>query len=167
MLALAPDMSPLFEDDRGSSPPLAMDAAQHGGAATGLRGLLQQIPPAWIGMSGYLLAGVFLGLVLIVALSLSRPSEPTRSAAAGVVSDNVVRLHARDIGESCWSGMSKNGPARITVSMEVGLDGKVRSAVAAGESAAMRSCVESHVRSWEFLPQAQAQAMVLPFEVDR
>jgi hypothetical protein len=31
----------------------------------------------------------------------------------------------------------------------------------------MRSCVEAHVRTWEFLPQAQPTAMALPFEVDR
>jgi hypothetical protein len=30
----------------------------------------------------------------------------------------------------------------------------------------MRACVESHVKSWEFLPQASASQMVLPFEID-
>jgi hypothetical protein len=168
-LALPPTMSLLFappNDDRGSSPPLAMDMAA-APPPTGLRALLAQVPPAWVGMSGYLFAGVFLGLVLILAISLARPSEPSHDASAGVVTDNVVRLHGRDVGAACWSGVTKDGPARVTVSMEVGLDGKVRSAIASGESPAMRSCVEAHVKSWEFLPQAQAQAMVLPFEIDR
>jgi hypothetical protein len=31
----------------------------------------------------------------------------------------------------------------------------------------MRGSVEAHVKGWEFLPQAQTQAMVLPFEIDR
>ena len=55
----------------------------------------------------------------------------------------------------------------MTVALEVGVDGKIRYAAASGESAAMRECVETHVKSWEFLPQAQAQTMALPFEVDR
>jgi hypothetical protein len=81
--------------------------------------------------------------------------------------DNVVHLHARDIGESCWRGSATAGPARMTVAFEVGLDGKVRYAAASGESQTLRGCVEAHVKAWEFLPQAQAQAMVVPFEVDR
>jgi hypothetical protein len=128
---------------------------------------VNRIPKHWLGATGYLVAGVLLGLVLIVALSFSRGGEPTPTANAGVVTDNVMRLGATHISDACWSEVAKGGPARITVSMEVGVDGKVRSAVASGESRAMRSCVESHVRSWEFLPQAQAQAMVVPFEIER
>ena len=116
-------------------------------------------------MSGYLVAGVFLGLILIVGLSLTRNDGPT--AAAGIITDNVVHLSAAQIGAPCWRGTAKDdGPARVTVSLEVGLDGKVRNAIAAGESAAMRSCIESHVKSWEFLPQAMSSQMVLPFEVE-
>ena len=135
------------------------------------QGLLGRIPPSWLGMSGYLVAGIFLGLVLILALSMGRDGTaaavPPPASAAGVVSDNITHLHARDIGDTCWRGIEKAGPARLTVSFEIGTDGKVRYAVASGESPAMRSCVETHVKSWEFLPQAQATAMALPFEVDR
>jgi hypothetical protein len=53
------------------------------------------------------------------------------------------------------------------VSLEIGLDGKVRYVAAAGGTPRLRSCVESHVQGWEFLPQAQSQTMVLPFEVTR
>ena len=82
--------------------------------------------------------------------------------------DNVVRLHARDIGNTCWAGLEqKQGPARLTVALEVGVDGKIRYAAASGETPSMRECVETHVKMWEFLPQAQAQTMALPFEVDR
>ena len=118
-------------------------------------------------MTGYLVAGVFLGLVLIVALSLTRGDGNTAAAAsAGVITDNVVHLSSAQIGEPCWRGTSKDdGPARVTVSLEVGLDGKVRNAIAAGESPAMRSCIESHVKGWEFLPQATSSQMVLPFEI--
>lgn len=163
-------------DERGSAPPLAMDMASHQTGSLHIhvdtgsfdqRGWARRIPTSWLGMSGYLAAGVFLGLVLILALTLSRSGDPAPTANANVVTDNVVHLKSREIGDSCWSGLEKNGPARVTVSMEVGLDGKVRSAVASGESTAMRSCVETHVKGWEFLPQAQAQAMVLPFEIDR
>ena len=35
-----------------------------------------------------------------------------------------------------------------------------------GEPAAVRACVEAHVKSWEFLPQATSSQMVLPFEID-
>jgi hypothetical protein len=118
-------------------------------------------------MSGYLAAGAFLGLLVIVGFTLTRSHQPDPRSQGGLVTDNVVRLHANDIAESCWSGADEDRPARVTVSMEVGLDGKVRYAAATGESAEMRRCVESHVKSWEFLPQASAQAMVLPFEIDR
>jgi hypothetical protein len=115
-------------------------------------------------MSGYLVAGVFLGLILIVGLTLTRGDSTTK--ATGVITDDVVRLHARDIGDSCWRGAANATSARVTVSLEVGLDGKVRNAVAAGESPTMRGCVESLVKSWEFLPQATSSQMVLPFEID-
>jgi len=116
-------------------------------------------------MSGYLVAGVFLGLILIVALSLTRGDSRTAAASAGVITDNVVHLKGREINEACWRGADADGPARVTVSLEVGLDGKVRNAVAAGESPAMRGCVEAHVKAWEFLPQATSSMMVLPFEI--
>jgi hypothetical protein len=158
-----PAMQPMLSErqDRRSDAPMSVELT--GSIPVGWA---SRIPPAWIGMSGYLVAGIFLGLVLILALTLTR-SDPEPTAAAGVVTDNVVHLHNADIGSSCWSGMTKNGPARVTVSMEVGLDGKVRYAAASGESSLMRGCVESHVKNWEFLPQANAQAMVLPFEIDR
>lgn len=131
----------------------------------GMQSLLGRIPQAWLGMSGYLLAGVALGLLLIVGISVMRSSDP-QPTANGVVTDNIVRLDESKLAGNCWSGVATDSPARLTVSMEVGLDGKVRYAAASGGSPAMRQCVESHVKSWEFLPQATAQAMVLPFEVD-
>lgn len=131
---------------------------------------VKSLPRGWAGMSGYLVAGVFLGVVLIFALSLGRSNTANAAVpppAANAVLDNVIRLHARDIGNTCWAGIDKQGPARLTVALEVGVDGKIRYAAASGETASMRECVETHVKSWEFLPQMQAQTMALPFEVDR
>lgn len=125
-----------------------------------------RIPREWLGLIGYIVAGVFLGLALILAIGLTGNGDARPRANAGVVTDDVTRLHAREIGDTCWSGDSREA-ARLTVSMAVGVDGRVRSAIASGESAQMRSCVEALVSTWEFLPQAQAQAMVLPFEIDR
>jgi uncharacterized membrane protein len=163
---MSPYLSPSpVRPDRPSDSPLAIDTAGNTGS-TSIRldwAARMGIPRSWIAMSGYLLSGVVLGLIVIVGLTLTR-NDP--SATSGVVSDNVVRLHGRDFHESCWRGASKAAGARVTVSLEVGLDGKVRSAVAAGESPTMRSCVESHVKAWEFLPQAAATQMVLPFEID-
>jgi hypothetical protein len=165
-----PSDAPLAVEMTGSSslPPAHM-------FADGLIGqIVARIPPQYLGLTGYLVAGIFLGLVLILALSVGHGSTNDAAVTAGAtpasanaVTDNVTRLHAREIGDSCWAGISKEGPARLTVSLEIGTDGHVRYAAAAGESASMRSCVEAHVRSWEFLPQAQTTAMALPFEVDR
>ena len=127
---------------------------------------LSHIPRAWLGMSGYLVAGVFLGLVLIVALSMTRGTSTRSAASAGVVTDNIVHLASNQVSPACWRGADSDSPARVTVSLEVGLDGKVRNARAAGESPAMRACIESHVKAWEFLPQANPSQMVLPFEID-
>ena len=152
--------------DRSSDAPIAVDI---GGVETARRnrtgGWASRIPQSWIGMSGYLVAGVLLGLVLIVALGITR-SDSGKTAAAGVVTDNVVHLKSTQLAAPCWRGVEDDGPARVTVSLEVGLDGKVRNARAAGESPAMRACIESHVKSWEFLPQANPSQMVLPFEID-
>ena len=151
--------------DRTSEAPVAVDLG--GGTGTNLLAeWTNRIPAAWIGMSGYLVAGVLLGLILIVGLSLTRGDSSTAAASAGVITDNVVHLHAREISQPCWRGTKDDGPARLTVSLEIGLDGKVRNAVAAGESASMRNCVESHVKAWEFLPQATSSQMVLPVEID-
>lgn len=126
--------------------------------------LAQKIPPSLRAMSGYLLAGIALGLVLVVALSLL--SDGGHRKGAAVVTDDVVRLHAKDIGDTCWRGSSNASLAKLSVAIEVGLDGKVRAASATGDSPVMRGCVESHVKRWEFLPQASPSQMVLPFEVD-
>lgn len=153
--------------DRSSDAPLSVELAAATTSTRVPRGWASRIPKTWIGMTGYLVAGVFLGLVLIVGLSLTRGESPA-AAAPGVITDNVVHLTSAQLGETCWRGTSKeDGPARVTVSLEVGLDGKVRNAIAAGESPAMRSCIESHVKAWEFLPQAASSQMVLPFEIDQ
>lgn len=168
-------------DPRPSDVPLAIEMTGSASIPQAMFGngivgqIVARIPPQYLGLTGYLVAGIFLGLVLILALSIGNggssseasAAATTTQSAANAVTDNVTRLHAREIGESCWSGISNEGPARLTVSLEVGTDGHVRYAAAAGESASMRSCVEAHVRSWEFLPQAQTTAMALPFEVDR
>jgi len=154
--------------DRTSDVPLSVDVTGTGSLPP--VGWASKIPQSWVGMSGYLVAGIFLGLVLILALSVGRSGGDPATAAApppGSILDNVVRLHARDIGQTCWQGLEKAGPARLTVSLEVGVDGKIRHAAASGETAVMRGCVEAHVKTWEFLPQAQAQTMALPFEIDR
>jgi hypothetical protein len=125
-------------------------------------------------MAGYLCAGILIGLVLIVALSAARTTRTMDAAAAaavtppGAITSNIIHLHRAQIGTTCWRDVTEpNGLVRVTVSMEVGLDGKVRYAAASGASPSMRSCVEAYVRAWEFLPQAQATAMVLPVEIDR
>lgn len=159
-----------FGRDRPSDAPISMDLSDGSMPPQGLATLSSRlkIPQSWVGMSGYLVAGIFLGLVLILALSIGRGGDSTAAAAMpNAVTDNVVRLHAQDIGTSCWQGYEKTGPARLTVALEVGIDGKIRYAAASGETAALRGCVEAHVKAWEFLPQQQAQTMALPFEVDR
>ncbi len=159
--------SPFFHTeahaDRPSDAPLALDTGDSGIASlpVGFARLARRIPAAWVGMTGYVVAGVLLGLVLLVALSLSRTAPPLK---AGVVTDEIVRVKARQLGDPCARLATQT--ARLSVSLEVGLDGKVRSANAMGESAAMRACVEAHVKSWEFLPQAASSQMVLPFEID-
>jgi hypothetical protein len=151
--------------DRSSDAPLALDIGGQTGSTSIPANWASHIPRSWIGMSGYLIAGVLLGLVLIVALSLTRGESSTAAAGAGVITDNVVHLKGAEINDACWRGADADGPARVTVSLEVGLDGKVRNAVAAGETPAMRGCVEAHVKAWEFLPQATSSMMVLPFEI--
>lgn len=121
-----------------------------------------KMPRAVLTMLGYLGAGVLLGLVVIFSLGVGRNANASEG-----LTDDVVRLHAREIGLSCWQGYDKDGPARLTVALEVGVDGRVRRATASGETTAMRGCVEAHVKAWEFLPQQAPQAMALPFEVDR
>jgi len=103
----------------------------------------------------------------LVALLASRHNEASASTAATTVTDAIVHLHAREIAVGCWDGYDRLGPARLTVALEVGVDGAVRYAAASGSTPAMRGCVEAHVRAWEFLPQARAQTMALPIEVDR
>lgn len=149
--------------------PVAMDApAESPGFGLAAIARRIKIPPSWVGMGGYLIAGVFLGLLLIFALSIGRGEGNLALAATpNAITDNVVHLHSQDIAGTCWQGYDKLGPARLTVALEVGIDGKIRYAAASGETAAMRACVEAHVRAWEFLPQAQAQTMALPFEIDR
>jgi hypothetical protein len=155
--------------DRTTDAPIAIDLSRSV-PPSGLATLTNRmgIPQSWVGMSGYLIAGIFLGLVLILALSIGRGGEAAAATPPpSAVTDSIVHLHARDIGSTCWSGYEKLGPARLTVALEVGVDGKIRYAAASGETPSMRGCVEAHVKSWEFLPQSQAQTMALPFEVDR
>ena len=167
--------------DRGSTAPVSLEPHNTGSIRIGagptakpspFDPILKLLPPGLIpqqllGMSGYLVGGVFLGLVLIVVLSLSRGGDAAPPTSAGVVTDQVVRLHAKDIGETCWAGISTDAPARLTVLVDVGVDGRVRSVIANGASATMKGCIETHVKNWEFLPQARPFQDSLPFEVDR
>ena len=149
--------APDYARDRSSESPIAIDVSENGRT---------EVQRSVASMIVYLGAGVLLGLVVIFALGVGR--SPDRAAAgAGELTDPVMRLHAREIGTTCWQGYEKLGPARLTVALQVGLDGKVQYAAASGETNAMRGCVEAHVKSWEFLPQLQTQSMALPFEVDR
>src|SRR4051812_8373250 len=108
-MSASPFGPPSVRPDRTSDAPLAVDTGDT--AHIKLRdGWLSKIPRSWIGMSGYLVAGVLLGLLLILALSLTGESK----TSAGVVTDNVVRLHGRDIGESCWRGLPKASAAKVT-----------------------------------------------------
>ncbi len=155
--------------DRTTDAPLSMDLSASTSRGDGKLQVTHRtrLPWAWLGMGGYLAAGVVLGLILIVALSIGRGGDDASAAQTNLVTDPIVHLHARDIGHTCWEGLGRLGPARLTVALEVGVDGKIRYAAASGETAPMRGCVEAHVKSWEFLPQMQAQTMALPFEVDR
>jgi hypothetical protein len=122
----------------------------------------------WLGIGAYAAAGLFIGVAAAAASSIVRGRDAAAASAAAItVSDPIVRLGARQIGVSCWAGIDRPGPTRLTVSLDVGVDGKVRYAAASGASAPMRGCVEAHVRAWEFLPQAHPQTMALPIEVDR
>lgn len=161
--------------NRNTDAPVALDIenvpAPHAPAhpLAGIAAKLK-IPPQWVGMSGYLAAGVFLGLVLIATLSLTRGEDANAGMpppAADATLDNIVRLHSQQIGTTCWTGLGTQGLARLTVALEVGVDGHIRYAAASGASPLMRECVETHVKSWQFLPQAQALTMALPVEIDR
>lgn len=136
----------------------------------------RRLPTRWISMVAYLLVGVALGLVLLLGMALSHKERlapvagaaPAMAMRATTISDAVVHLHAAHIDKTCWQGIApQQNPARLTVSLAIGSDGKIGSATSAGGSATMRSCVESYVKTWEFLPQAGGQAMIVPIEVAR
>lgn len=158
----------LFERlDRPSDSPVAIDQTGSLPSVVPVRRSrwAHRIPSSWLGMWGYAVAGVFLGLILIATLTIARNTAAASSVPPGTITDSVTRLDARELDPACFDGMDRSDPARLMVSLEVGLDGKVRYVSAAGATPRLRACVESHVTSWEFLPQAQPQAMVLPFEV--
>jgi hypothetical protein len=113
--------------------------------------------------------GVALGLtVLVMIANVFARRNAVPAASPNAVTDNVVHLHAKDLAKTCWNGLDKSATARLKVAMEVGIDGKIRYAQASGGGTPeLRSCVEAHVKSWEFLTQLSAQTMALPFEVDR
>ena len=106
--------SPFFHTeahaDRPSDAPLALDTGDSGIASlpVGFARLARRIPAAWVGMTGYVVAGVLLGLVLLVALSLSRTAPPLK---AGVVTDEVVRVKARQLGEPLRATRDADGAA--------------------------------------------------------
>lgn len=156
------------ERDRPSDSPLAMEVpnagttVRRGGHRSGRR---ERALPLYIGAVlsfGLLLAG-------IIGTVVTRPQDRAEATApsANAITDTVVHLHARDLAPTCWNGLSSTESVRLTVAMEVGIDGKIRYATASGSTPELEDCVESHVRSWEFLTQARAQTMALPFEVDR
>ena len=162
---------PSFDEkaDRRSDAPFCVEVGESERRPRERRRPVARISPAWLGMSGYLIGGIVLGLALIAGLTMSRSSGAAASGSktAAMVTDNVTRLHARDIDASCWHGLARDGSTRLTVSLDVGIDGAVRYAAASGETPAMQACVEAHVKTWAFLPQARPTAMALPIEVDR
>ena len=146
--------------ERTSDAPLSIDVA----AAPERSERRLRSASAWSGLSGYVAAGVSVGMLLVVAFSMRDDAVAARPGP-DAVTDTVVRISANELAPACWDGHAKGGSARLTVALEVGVDGKVRYATVAGETAALRKCIESRVRDWEFLPQGQALTMALPFEI--
>lgn len=132
--------------------------------------LARRVPSAWADLSAYLAAGLVLGLVLILVLALTDRSAAAASAAgvpaAPAITDDVVRLSAREIGASCWAGLG-DGTARLEVAFTVSADGSVRDVLARGASPSMRACVQTHVARWQMLPQARPARLELPVQVVR
>ncbi len=157
-----------------ASPPFLLDPADRSDAPIAIDSLdatgndsRHRSPRLWIVLSAYLGAGALMGGLLVLALGATRrDSTPNASPSAGPVTDDIVRLHARDIGESCWRGAAKVGAASVSVALGIDTEGRVHKAVASGESQAMRTCVESRIKTWEFLPQATPVELVLPVQID-
>jgi hypothetical protein len=121
----------------------------------------------WRRFVPFALGGVLVAGALALGIALAAHPKSTASGSANVITDTVVRLHGSDIGGDCWKGHTDSDSARLGVAMEVGIDGKIRYATASGATPELRSCVETLVKSWEFLTQERAQTMALQIDVDR
>jgi hypothetical protein len=145
----------LIESNRGLAPS-AMPTVRRASA-----------PRTWrrfapVALGGFLVAGA-----LALGIILTAGPKSAASGSANVITDTVVRLHGSDIDRGCWKDHADSDTARLSVAMEVGIDGKIRYATAAGATPELRSCVETLVQSWEFLTQERAQTMALQIEVDQ
>jgi len=115
-------------------------------------------------VASYLVSGIFLGLFLLLLLSVLGRRAASRARGANVT--GIVHLHPEQIGGACWQDIhATDTVAHLTVVMLVGVDGLVSYVSSAGASPAMRTCVETYARGWEFPPQTQKQMLVMPVEV--
>lgn len=121
---------------------------------------------AWKTVAVHLTFGLSIGVLLLSAIRVGTKTAAADVLPGGAITDTTVRLHAGDIAASCWEG-ADDDHARLTVAMEVGIDGKIRYATATGGSSTLPACVENHVKAWAFLTQDHAQTMAIPVEVDR
>jgi hypothetical protein len=156
---------------RGSDAPLTVDL---GGRSSSYEIQAPRPRAMWLGIAGYLLAGVVIGVVLIVGLSITRASSLMGSGSAGSVSangnagavtDETVHVQTTQLGASCRAVALPGSPVRVSVSIELDVDGKIKRMASTGGSETAQRCVEAHVATWTFVPQKVASRVVLPFEI--
>ena len=89
---------------------------------------------------------------------------------AAVDVERVVQSHRAFVKRQCWESALASRPpgapssARVVVTMNIGSDGRVQSANAAGGDGypGLASCVQGQVKNWTF-PPSEGSAVTVPF----
>jgi hypothetical protein len=106
---------------------------------------------------------------IVGALSEGSHTEPDVGGEFGPdVVRRTVSAHSAEIRKACWDARGDSpDTAKVSVVVEVAVDGSVSSAMATGDDPKLARCLETHIKSWTFPPPKQTSTVNIPFNFVR
>lgn len=164
---MSQDQEPRDNSPAPSLLPTEIDNLDAGGGGNpGSDHWIREAPSPWSGLTLWA-AGVGIVALLLIATLAFRSSDGGRAAARApaAAGDGVVTVRQAELGP-CGAALRAED-VRSQVTLDVSEGGRVTRVHAAGLSASAKSCLEAHVASWDFLPQASAVSLTVDMAIAR
>lgn len=126
---------------------------------------IREAPSPWSGMTLWAAGVGIVALLLIATLAFRSSGARAAAPAPAAGADGTVTVRQAELGP-CGAALRAED-ARAEVTFDVSEGGRVTRVNAAGLSPSAKTCLEAHVASWDFLPQASAVSLTVDMAIAR